>query len=70
MWWMRLALRRERQPDLPGLTAVARLDKRTKDLTKRIRAGEIAVIDHLDLDRVSADALVGCKVSAVVNVSP
>ena len=38
----------------------ARVDRRTKRLTKRLRPGDIAVIDHLDLDRVSAEALVAC----------
>ena len=69
---MRLAvLRRGRTADrLPGTVGVARLDRRTKNLTKRIRPGEIAVIDHVDIDRVSADALVTCKVAAVVNAAP
>ena len=48
---------------------MARLDRRTKALTKRLRPGDVAVIDHVDLDRVSADALVSCRVSAVVNVA-
>ncbi|WP_337063267.1 putative cytokinetic ring protein SteA [Kineococcus sp. G2] len=47
----------------------ARVDRRTKTLTKRLRSGEIAVIDHLDLDRVSAEALVACGPAAVVNAS-
>jgi len=55
---------------LPGVVGPARLDRRTKNLVKRIRPGEIAVIDHVDLDRVSADALVACKVAAVVNAAP
>ena len=42
---------------------------RTKDLTKRLRPGDIAVIDHLDLDRVSAEALVACRPAAVVNAA-
>lgn len=64
-------LRRGRNPDrLPGTVGVARLDRRTKNLTKRLRPGDIAVIDHVDIDRVSADALVGCKVAAVVNAAP
>ncbi|WP_233517897.1 putative cytokinetic ring protein SteA [Geodermatophilus marinus] len=46
-----------------------RLDRRTKNLTKRLRPGDIAVIDHTDIDRVSADSLVACKVAAVVNAS-
>lgn len=47
-----------------------RVDVRTKNLTKRLRAGDIAVIDHEDLDRVSAEALVACGPVAVVNASP
>jgi uncharacterized membrane-anchored protein len=47
-----------------------RLDRRTKNLTKRLRPGEIAVIHHLDLDRVSAEALVETGVAAVVNAVP
>jgi len=48
---------------------VARVDRRTKRLTKRLRPGDVAVIDHLDLDRVSAEALVACSPAAVVNAS-
>jgi uncharacterized membrane-anchored protein len=47
-----------------------RLDRRTKNLTKRLRPGEIAVIHHSDLDRVSAEALVEAGVAAVVNAVP
>ncbi|MDT7572560.1 MAG: hypothetical protein QOE05_2734 [Actinomycetota bacterium] len=69
---MRLALlrRRSRAEGLPGVSGTARLDRRTKDLTKRLRPGDIAVIDHVDLDRVSADALVGSRVAAVINAAP
>jgi uncharacterized membrane-anchored protein len=49
---------------------MVRLDRRTKTLTKRLRPGEVAVIDHVDLDRVSAEALASCEVGAVVNVAP
>jgi uncharacterized membrane-anchored protein len=64
-------LRRARPADAaPGVvTGTARLDRRTKDLTKRLRPGDVAVIDHVDLDRVSADALVACGVAAVVNAA-
>ncbi|MFW6091116.1 MAG: putative cytokinetic ring protein SteA [Actinomycetota bacterium] len=61
---------RRRSADLPGVRGVARLDRRTKNLTKRLGPGEIAVIDHLDLDRVSAEALVAREPAAVVNVQP
>ncbi|WP_249522834.1 putative cytokinetic ring protein SteA [Modestobacter marinus] len=64
-------LRRGRSSDTaPGVTGTVRVDRRTKNLTKRLRPGEIAVIDHLDIDRVSADSLVAGKVAAVVNASP
>ncbi|WP_309132892.1 putative cytokinetic ring protein SteA [Brevibacterium sp.] len=47
--------------------APARLDRRTKDLTKRLNSGDIAVIKHSDIDRVSAEALVACRPAAVIN---
>lgn len=69
---MRIAtIRKGKSASKPsGADGVARLDRRTKNLTKRLRPGEIAIIDHVDIDRVSADALVACKVAAVVNASP
>ncbi|SNR86888.1 putative cytokinetic ring protein SteA [Blastococcus mobilis] len=64
-------LRRGRAQDIgPGVAGTVRLDRRTKNLTKRLQPGDIAVIDHVDIDRVSADALVACRVAAVVNASP
>ncbi len=62
-------LRRRDAHRLPGTLGVARLDRRTKRLTTRLQPGEIAIIDHVDIDRVSADALVSCKVAAVVNAA-
>ena len=56
--------------DLPGLVAPARIDRRTKNLTRRLQPGEIAIIDHADLDRVSAESLLNCHVAAVVNAAP
>lgn len=50
--------------------ALARVDPRTKRLLGRIRPGEIAVIDHEDLDRVAAEGLVARGVRTVVNASP
>jgi len=50
--------------------APARLDRRTKHLTRRLLPGDIAIIDHADLDRVSAESLLRCQVAAVVNVAP
>jgi uncharacterized membrane-anchored protein len=54
---------------LPGLIGIARIDKNTKRLLQRIGEDEIAVLDEVDLDRVTADALIEAKVAAVVNVS-
>ena len=63
-------LHRSRPDALAGVTGRARLDRRTKNLTTRLCPGEIAIIDHQDLDRVSADALISRQVAAVVNVAP
>jgi uncharacterized membrane-anchored protein len=52
------------------LVARARLGRKTKHLVKRLRPGEIAVIDHADIDRIAAEDLVRTGVAAVVNVSP
>ncbi|MDO8107483.1 putative cytokinetic ring protein SteA [Isoptericola sp. b441] len=54
-------------PETSGTAGAVRVDPRTKNLTKRLRPGEIAVIDHLDIDRVSAEALVACRPLAVLN---
>ncbi len=61
-------LRRHAEPAEVG--GVARLDRRTKNLTKRLQPGEVAIIHHSDLDRVSAEALVASGVSVVVNAVP
>src|SRR6266508_3753743 len=51
------------------LTGQAKLDRRTKNLIKRLSADDIAIIDHADLDRVSAEELVESGVRVVVNVA-
>jgi uncharacterized membrane-anchored protein len=51
----------------PGTIGTARVDRRTRDLARRLRPGDIAVVDHLDMDRVSAQALVDAGVVAVVD---
>ena len=52
-----------------GIVAVARVDRRTKNITRRLGPGEIAVIDHAGLDRVGAEELIRRKAAAVVNAS-
>lgn len=44
-----------------------RRGKRTKDLVKKLVPGEIAVIDHADLDRIASEDLAGSGVVAVLN---
>ena len=67
--FLKLQKHRSRPDDLPGVAGRARLDRRTKNLTKRVSPGEIAVIDHADLDRLSAEALLSRQVAAVVNAA-
>src|SRR4051794_4570204 len=58
---------RPQPPSAAGVVGVARVDTRTKNLTKRLQPGEIAVIDHLDIDTVAAEALAARRPGAVVN---
>src|SRR5712691_3354791 len=51
-------------------TGTARLDRRTKNLVRRLGPDDIAIIDHQDLDRVSAEELLESGVRVVVNVAP
>jgi uncharacterized membrane-anchored protein len=62
-------VRRGKAEPAPGLVGVARVDARTKVLVRRLEPGDIAIIDHADLDRVSADELIACRVAAVVNAA-
>ncbi|MFG3340616.1 putative cytokinetic ring protein SteA [Glycomyces sp. NPDC048151] len=59
----------EGDPSDDRLVGTARLDRRTKRLCGRLEPGDIAIIDHVDLDRVAADTLVGTGVPVVVNAS-
>lgn len=61
--------RKRKRSALPTqiITGRAYADKRTKDLTKRLEPGSIAVINHEDIDRVAAEALVERNVAAVLN---
>ncbi len=57
----------EHQPQVAG---PVRLGRKTKLLVKRLRPGEVAVIDHRNLDRVSAEDLITAGVAAVLNCRP
>jgi uncharacterized membrane-anchored protein len=52
------------------LSGPARLGRRTKLLVKALTPGDIAILDHRDLDRVSAEDLIAAGVLAVLNCSP
>jgi uncharacterized membrane-anchored protein len=65
-----MALRRAPSRDTAAIVGRARVDRRTKELVKRLQPGEVAIIDHRDLDRVAGDALVEAGAAAVVNASP
>lgn len=49
--------------------ATVRLDKKTKNLVKRLKPGEIALIDHADIDSTAAQMLVDARVAAVINAA-
>src|SRR3954465_4917976 len=68
---MRLpTLRRTRTVEPGAVSGTARLDRRTKRLVGRLRPGDFAIIDHVDIDRVAADSLVAVGVAAVLNAKP
>ena len=53
----------------PGVTGTARVDRDIDRLLRRVGPGDIVILDALDLDRITADALVEAEVAAVVNAS-
>ena len=59
-----------RNASRPGLTGTARVDRNIDRLLRRVCPGDIVVLDVLDLDRITADALVDADIAAVVNASP
>jgi uncharacterized membrane-anchored protein len=61
---------REQDVDVKApIAGTARLGRKTKDLVRRLAAGDIAVIDHTDLDRIGAEDLAASGVRAVINVA-
>jgi uncharacterized membrane-anchored protein len=58
-----------RTGELAGASGRARVDRRTKNLIKRLEPGDIAVVDHEDLDRVAAEGLIEARVAGVINAS-
>jgi uncharacterized membrane-anchored protein len=64
-----LGRRNGARADLP-IEGTARLGERTKHLVKRLRPGDVAVIDHVDVDRIAAEELIEAGVVAVLNAAP
>jgi uncharacterized membrane-anchored protein len=58
------------EPALVTAAGRARVDRRTKRLLDRLQPGEVAIIDHEDLDRIAAENLVRARPAAVVNAAP
>lgn len=67
---MKPATRTRPEASAPGLTGTARVERRTRALLPRLRPGDIAVLDHLDMDQATAQALVDAGVAAVLNAAP
>ena len=67
---MRMSALLTRNTSRPGLTGTARVDRNIDRLLRRLCPGDIVVLDILDLDRITADALVEADIAAVVNASP
>ena len=67
---MKLATMRRRPDAQPGIVGVARLDRQTLRVAGRLNPGEIAIVDHVDLDRMAAEALVAAKPAAIINAQP
>ena len=63
-----LSRRNGAAPDA-AVEGVARLGRRTKDLVKRLVPGDVAVIDHVNIDRIAAEELIATGVRAVLNAS-
>lgn len=61
--------RRKANAVAPASSSRVRVDKKTKHLTQRLQAGEIAVINHADIDRIAAETLVAAGPSAVLNAA-
>lgn len=66
---MRILWSRQRT-ELPGISGTVRVDRRIRPLLKRVRAGDLVVVDIVDIDRQLAEALVEARVSAVINAQP
>ncbi len=67
---MKTLLGRSRTTSVDGLVGLVRLDRDPRLLVGRLRRGDVAVIDQVDLDRQTAALLLDKGVAAVVNAAP
>lgn len=63
-------LRRSSTTPAEGIVGPVRVERDPRVLAGRLRRGDIAVVDQIDLDRDSASLLVHAGVAAVVNAAP
>ncbi|HEU4360210.1 MAG TPA: putative cytokinetic ring protein SteA [Mycobacterium sp.] len=66
---MRMSALLSRNASRPGIIGTARVDHDIDRLLRRVCPGDIVVLDILDLDRITADALVEADIAGVVNAS-
>jgi len=59
-----------KRPREAAIKGRVRKNRRTKHLVLQLKAGEVALIDHRDLDGPAAEALANCRPAAVVNAQP
>ncbi|WP_447645805.1 putative cytokinetic ring protein SteA [Nocardioides zeae] len=67
---MRLRTRSDATDVLPGHRGTVRVGRRVSNLLPRIRSGDVACVDLVDMDTSTAQALLDAGVSAVLNVQP
>jgi uncharacterized membrane-anchored protein len=53
-----------------AIEGTVRLGRRTKHLVKRLAPGDVAVIDHVNVDRIAAEELIATGVRVVINAAP
>jgi uncharacterized membrane-anchored protein len=65
-----LLTRRNGASSAETIEGTVRLGRRTKHLVRRLAPGDVAVIDHLNIDRIAAEELIASGVGTVINASP
>jgi uncharacterized membrane-anchored protein len=65
-----LLSRRNGAAPVEAIEGRVRLGRRTKHLVKRLLPGDVAVIDHVNIDRIAAEELISTGVRVVINASP